>query len=85
MEEAGTSLAELVRAAARRRPEAPAVVAAEQRLTWAELDATVDRAAAGFAGRGLAPATGWRSSCPTGSPGCAPPSARCAPDWSSCR
>ncbi|TQN41260.1 long-chain acyl-CoA synthetase [Blastococcus colisei] len=55
MEEAGTSLAELVRAAARRRPDAPAVVAGEQRLTWAELDAAVDRAAAGFAGRGLAP------------------------------
>lgn len=55
MEQAGTSLAELVRAAARRRPEAPAVVAGEQRLTWAELDAAVDRAAAGFAGHGLAP------------------------------
>ena len=46
-EEAGTSLAALVRAAARRRPDAPAVVAGDQRLTWAELDAAVDRAAAG--------------------------------------
>ncbi|TFV65406.1 UNVERIFIED_ORG: AMP-dependent synthetase [Bacillus sp. AZ43] len=54
MEQAGTSLAELVRAAARRRPEAPAVVAGDRRLTWAELDADVDRVAAGFAGRDLA-------------------------------
>jgi len=53
--EAGTSLAALVRAAARRRPDAPAVVAAGRRLTWAELDAAVDRAAAGYAARGLAP------------------------------
>jgi long-chain acyl-CoA synthetase len=45
----------LVRAAARRRPDAPAVVAGEQRLTWAELDAAVDRAAAGYATHGLAP------------------------------
>jgi long-chain acyl-CoA synthetase len=55
VEEAGTSLAELVRAAARRRPEAPAVVAGDQRLSWAELDATVDRAAAGYAAHELAP------------------------------
>ncbi|MFD2090099.1 AMP-binding protein [Blastococcus deserti] len=55
MAEAGTSLAELVRAAARRRPTAPAVVAGERRLTWAELDALVDRAAAGYAARGLTP------------------------------
>ena len=54
MSEAGTSLAALVRAAARRSPEAPAVVAGEERLTWAELDATVDRAAAGYAELGLA-------------------------------
>ena len=55
MEQAGTSLAELVRAAARRRPGAPAVVAGERRLSWAELDAVVDRAAAGYAARNLAP------------------------------
>ena len=54
MEEPGTSLAELVRSAARRRPEAPAVVAGDQRLSWAELDAAVDRAAAGYAARELA-------------------------------
>jgi long-chain acyl-CoA synthetase len=54
VEEAGTSLADLVRAAARRRPEAPAVVAGNQRLSWAELDSAVDGAAAGFAGHGLA-------------------------------
>ena len=55
MTEAGTSLAALVRAAARRSPEAPAVVAGDERLTWAELDAAVDRAAAGYAALGLAP------------------------------
>ena len=55
MSEAATSLAALVRAAARRRPDAEAVVAGEQRLTWAELDEAVDRAAAGYAGLGLEP------------------------------
>jgi long-chain acyl-CoA synthetase len=49
----GTSLSALVRAAARRRPDAPAVVAGAQRLSWGELDAAVDRAAAGYADRGL--------------------------------
>jgi long-chain acyl-CoA synthetase len=49
------SLAELVRAAARRRPEAAAVVAADRRLSWAELDAAVDRSAAGYAAHDLAP------------------------------
>jgi long-chain acyl-CoA synthetase len=53
--DAGTSMAALVRAAARRRPEAPALVAGEQRLTWGELDAAVDRSAAGYAGLGLSP------------------------------
>jgi long-chain acyl-CoA synthetase len=53
--EAGTSLAALVRAAARRSPQAPAVVAGEERLTWSELDAAVDRAAAGYAALGLTP------------------------------
>jgi long-chain acyl-CoA synthetase len=53
--ETGASLAALVRAAARRSPDAPAVVAGEQRLTWAELDAAVDRAAAGYAAFDLAP------------------------------
>jgi len=52
--EAGTSLAALVRAAARRSPESPAVVAGHERLSWAELDAAVDRAAAGYAELGLA-------------------------------
>nr|WP_239522067.1 AMP-binding protein [Geodermatophilus sabuli] len=45
----------LVRAAARDRPDAPAVVAGDQRLSWAQLDAEVDRAAAGYAARGLTP------------------------------
>jgi long-chain acyl-CoA synthetase len=54
-QEAGRSLAALVRSAARQRPDAPAVVTREERLTWAELDAAVDRAAAGYAARDLAP------------------------------
>jgi long-chain acyl-CoA synthetase len=52
--EAATSLAALVRRAARERPEAPAVVAGDRRLSWAELDAAVDRAAAGYVALGLA-------------------------------
>jgi long-chain acyl-CoA synthetase len=51
----GSSLSTLVRACARRRPDAEAVVAGAQRLTWAQLDDAVDRAAAGYAARGLAP------------------------------
>ncbi|MDQ1661073.1 MAG: long-chain acyl-CoA synthetase [Blastococcus sp.] len=53
MNEAATSLAALVRRAAGERPDAPAVVAGARRLTWSELDAAVDRAAAGFAAEGL--------------------------------
>ncbi|MDT0274852.1 AMP-binding protein [Blastococcus goldschmidtiae] len=53
--EAGRSLAALVRSAARQRPDAPAVVTRDERLSWAELDATVDRAAAGYAARDLVP------------------------------
>ncbi|SEL34764.1 long-chain acyl-CoA synthetase [Blastococcus sp. DSM 46786] len=53
MPEAGTSLAALVRAAAQRDPDAPAVVAGDRRLSWGELDAAADRVAAGYAGRGL--------------------------------
>ncbi len=53
MSEAGSSLAGLVRAAARRDPGAPAVVAGNRRMTWAELDEAVDRVAAGYAGHGL--------------------------------
>jgi long-chain acyl-CoA synthetase len=51
---AATSLPALVRAAARARPEAAAVVDGELRLDWAALHAAVDRAAAGYAARGLA-------------------------------
>jgi long-chain acyl-CoA synthetase len=68
VEEAGTSLAELVRAAARRRPGAPSVVAGDQRLSWAELDAAVDRAAAGYAARGLAPGDRVAIQLPNGLP-----------------
>jgi long-chain acyl-CoA synthetase len=50
---APTGLAALVRAAATRTPDAPAVVDGATRLTWGELDALVDRAAAGLAARGL--------------------------------
>ncbi|SFT46546.1 long-chain acyl-CoA synthetase [Geodermatophilus amargosae] len=53
--EAPTGLAALVRAAAEDRPDAPAVVDGGTRLSWRELDALVDRAAAGYGARGLAP------------------------------
>src|SRR3954468_15274624 len=51
----GTTLSALVRSAARARPDAPAVVAGDARLSWGELDAAVDRVAAGYAARGLTP------------------------------
>jgi long-chain acyl-CoA synthetase len=51
----GTTLSALVRSAARERPGAPAVVAGAARLSWGELDAAVDRVAAGYAERGLTP------------------------------
>ena len=66
--EAGRSLAALVRSAARQRPDAPAVVAREERLTWAELDAAVDRAAAGYAARDLAPGDRVAVQLPNGLP-----------------
>ncbi|MGY1651457.1 class I adenylate-forming enzyme family protein [Geodermatophilus sp. SYSU D01119] len=50
---APTGLAALVRDAARRRPAAPAVVDGDTRLSWAELDALVDRSAAALSTRGL--------------------------------
>ncbi|KQS73880.1 class I adenylate-forming enzyme family protein [Modestobacter sp. Leaf380] len=43
----------LVRAAATASGSAPALVQGERRLSWTELDAAVDRAAAGYAARGL--------------------------------
>ena len=55
MVQARTSLAALVHEAAGRRPDALAVIAGDQRLTWAELDRAVDRAAAGYAARDLRP------------------------------
>jgi long-chain acyl-CoA synthetase len=66
--EAGRSLAALVRAAARQRPDAPAVVTRDERLTWAELDAAVDRAAAGYAARGLAEGDRVAVQLPNGTP-----------------
>jgi long-chain acyl-CoA synthetase len=49
------SFSALVRAAASRAGQEPALVAGEVRLTWAEVDALVDRAAAGYAARQLRP------------------------------
>jgi len=49
------SLSALVRRAARAAGDAPALVAGDLRLTWAEVDERVDRAAAGFRARQLAP------------------------------
>jgi long-chain acyl-CoA synthetase len=65
---AGASMAGLVRAAARRHPEAPAVVAGDQRLSWADLDAAVDRAAAGYAGQDLRPGDRIAIQLPNGLP-----------------
>jgi long-chain acyl-CoA synthetase len=61
-------MSSLVRDAARRRPEAPAVVDGDQRLTWAELDAAVDRAAAGYPARGLVPGDRVAVQLPNGVP-----------------
>ena len=47
------SFSALVRRAAATAGDAPALVHGERRLTWAEVDSLVDRAAAGYAGRGL--------------------------------
>jgi long-chain acyl-CoA synthetase len=66
--EAGTSMAALVREAARRGPGSPAVVAGDRRLTWAELDAEVDRAAAGYAGHDLHPGDRVAIQLPNGLP-----------------
>jgi long-chain acyl-CoA synthetase len=66
--ETGASLAQLVRAAARRTPDAPAVVSGDERLTWAELDSAVDRAAAGYAALGLAPGERVAVQLPNGPP-----------------
>ncbi|MCW2700042.1 MAG: Acyl-CoA synthetase (AMP-forming)/AMP-acid ligase [Blastococcus sp.] len=66
MSEAATSLAALVRSAAGRRRDAPAVIAGDQRLTWAELDAAVDRVAAGYAARDLAPGSRVAVQLPNG-------------------
>jgi long-chain acyl-CoA synthetase len=49
-----TNVADLVRRAARRDPEHPALLHDSSQLSWGELDAAVDRAAAGLAGLGLA-------------------------------
>src|SRR3954469_12326952 len=49
------SLSALVRRAARAAGDAPALVAGDLRQTWAEVDERVDRAAAGFRARQLAP------------------------------
>ena len=49
------TLAELVRDAARRTPSRDAIIDGAQRLTWAQLDASVGQCAAGLLGRGLRP------------------------------
>ncbi|MEN3361785.1 MAG: long-chain acyl-CoA synthetase, partial [Mycobacteriales bacterium] len=51
----GSNLAALVRRAAERDPDHPALIAGAATLRWGELDAAVDRAAAALRGLGLAP------------------------------
>jgi long-chain acyl-CoA synthetase len=50
-----SNLADLVRASAASRPQHPAVMTRTSMLTWAELDARVDRAARALVDRSLAP------------------------------
>ena len=50
-----TNVADLVRRAARRDPEHAALLHGSSRLSWADLDTAVDRAAAALAGLGLSP------------------------------
>ncbi|MGB9378248.1 MAG: AMP-binding protein [Mycobacteriales bacterium] len=47
------NLADLARAAARARPDSPALLFRDEQVTWAELDARIDRVAAGLLGLGL--------------------------------
>jgi long-chain acyl-CoA synthetase len=49
------NLADLVRAAAERRPDGPAFLYRGTTTTWSEVDAAVDAAAAGLLGLGLVP------------------------------
>jgi long-chain acyl-CoA synthetase len=51
----GANLADLVRDAARTRPDHPALVAGARTLTWAQVDAAVDVATAGYQSLGLTP------------------------------
>jgi long-chain acyl-CoA synthetase len=47
------NVADLVRCAARRSPDKPALLSEAKQLSWRDLDQTVDRVAAGLLGRGL--------------------------------
>jgi long-chain acyl-CoA synthetase len=51
----GAGLADLVRRAARSEPQHVAIISGERTVTWAQLDAAVDAAAAGFQSFGLMP------------------------------
>ncbi|MEU2347214.1 AMP-binding protein [Modestobacter sp. NPDC049651] len=51
--EPARTLAEVVRITAARAGDAPALVHRDRRLSWAEVDALLDRAAAGYAAAGL--------------------------------
>ena len=51
----GANLADLVRDAAGSRPAHPALIAGGRTLTWAQVDASVDVATAGYQGLGLTP------------------------------
>ncbi|MCU0265329.1 MAG: AMP-binding protein [Actinomycetia bacterium] len=62
----GANLAGLVRAAAAARPGHPALVAGQRSLTWAQVDAAVDAAAAGMQALGLAPGARVALALPNG-------------------
>ena len=51
----GTNLASLLRASAVQTPDREALIEGSRRLTWAELDSSVDRLAGGLREMGLLP------------------------------
>src|SRR5450755_4092568 len=62
----GTNVADLLRGAARRHPDRPAVIAAAGERTWAELDAAADAGVAAFRAAGVAAGERVVIALPTG-------------------
>jgi long-chain acyl-CoA synthetase len=62
----GTNVADLLRGAARRHPDRPAVIEPTGSRTWGELDAAVDAGVAALAGLGVSPGERVIIALPTG-------------------